>query len=250
MSKSDFVEAIRLVESYVFRRTICNLSTNSLNKTFPALANSIDESNYLESMQAYLQSRTAQARFPNDKEFKEEIKKRDLYQGLKRKEYYFVRLENHNKNELISIGNYTIEHIMPQNLNKWSDWKKSIGDKWESIHEKYLHTLGNLTLTGYNTEYSNKTFAEKRDMAGGFKNSPLTLNSGLGQVEEWNESEINKRAERLAKKSLKVWQYPNLDDDTIERYRKKLLQDILLRMTISSFCSLLSVSFLSPSGKN
>lgn len=215
------VISINLIESYLFRRTICNLPTNSLNSVFPLLANSIDKDNYLESMQAYLQSRTGKSRFPDDNEFIKDIKERNIYEGLQRKDYYFHRLENYDRKEFIHTVDYSIEHIMPKNLDKWHEWKESLGEEeWKRVHEKYLHTLGNLTLTGYNSEYSNKPFADKQNMEGGFKDSPLWLNEGLGQVEEWNEAEINNRANRLAEKSLEIWKYPNLDPDTLKQHKK------------------------------
>ncbi|HEX2973117.1 MAG TPA: HNH endonuclease family protein [Tepidisphaeraceae bacterium] len=100
--------------------------------------------------------------------------------------------------QLVSVEEYTIEHIMPQNENLSPAWQADLGEKWQEVHNRYLHTLGNLTLTGYNSEYSDRPFKEKRDMKGGFAESPIRLNEGLGALEVWNEFEIQKRGERLA----------------------------------------------------
>lgn len=91
--------------------------------------------------------------------------------------------------------------------------------EWKRIHKKWLHTLGNLTLTGYNSSYSDRPFAKKRDIKGGFKESPLRLNTGLGQCEIWDRAAIQKRAERLAELAIDVWAIPKLSEDVLARYR-------------------------------
>ncbi len=121
----------------------------------------------------------------------------------------------------MQVDEYTIEHIMPQNENLSTAWKTELGMEWKRIHETWLHTLGNLTLTGYNSEYSDRPFTEKRDMPGGFKESPLKLNKGLGQLDQWNEDTIKERAGRLAEIALKVWAVPKLANDILEAYKPK-----------------------------
>ena len=101
------------------------------------------------------------------------------------------------------------------------EWRKALGPEWERIRETWLHTLGNLTLTGYNSEYSDRPFPEKRDMKGGFKESPLKLNHGLGQVGQWNEATIKARAATLAGIATHVWSPPNLAPDVLAAYRTK-----------------------------
>jgi len=193
LSVADFLAAIRLIESYVFRRAVCAIPTNSLNKTFATIKKSINKSAYLESIQAYLQALPSYRRFPDDQEFKREIQKRDLY-NFRNRSYWLRRLENEGRKERISVDEYTIEHIMPQQRPLSSAWQKNLGPAWKQTHDSYLHTLGNLTLTGYNSEYSNRVFSEKRDMKGGFKESPLRLNQGLGSLEHWDEPEQPKQS--------------------------------------------------------
>ncbi|GAA8604232.1 hypothetical protein HpDR66_23500 [Helicobacter pylori] len=108
---------------------------------------------------------------------------------------------------------------MPQTLTP--EWQKDLGENFEAIHEKYLHTIGNLTLTGYNAEYSNKSFQEKRDMEKGFKQSSLKLNQNLKDLESFGEKEIEKRANDLADWALKIWTYPKLEAETLEKYKPK-----------------------------
>ncbi|MGD9156674.1 MAG: DUF262 domain-containing protein, partial [Bacillota bacterium] len=172
LSKSDFIKIIRLVEAYVFRRSVCAIPTNSMNKTFATFISVIDKDHYLESIQAHFLLLLSYRRFPTDDEFKRDIKTKDLY-NFRNRSYWLRRIENFGRKEWVSVDEYTIEHIMPQNKNLSTDWKVALGSEWERIHQIWLHTLGNLTLTGYNSEYSDKSFHQKRDMEGGFKESPL-----------------------------------------------------------------------------
>jgi uncharacterized protein with ParB-like and HNH nuclease domain/predicted transport protein len=218
LSREDFVKATRLVEGYVFRRAICAIPTNSLNKTFATFRRSLKKDRYLESIQALLQLLPSYRRFPNDEEFKREFVVRDLY-NFPRRSYWLRRIENWDRKERVPVDQYTIEHILPQNENVSRQWREDLGPEWERIHETKLHTLGNLTLTGYNSEYSDRPFIEKRDMEGGFKESPLRLNEGLGAIEVWDSPAIQHRANRLAAVGVKVWAAPNLSTDVLDTYR-------------------------------
>ncbi|MGE3799811.1 MAG: DUF262 domain-containing protein [Candidatus Kapaibacterium sp.] len=218
LSREDFLSAVRLVESYVFRRAICAIPTNSLNKTFASFTKSVDKGNYLESINAHFLLLPSYRRFPSDEEFKRDIKTRDLY-NFRSRSYWLRRIENHGRKERVPVDEYTIEHIMPQNEQLSSEWVGQLGENWEEVHQTWLHTLGNLTLTGYNSEYSDRPFAQKRDMPGGFKESPLKVNQGLGQVAEWNEGAIRTRADRLAGIALDVWESPQLSPETLATYR-------------------------------
>ncbi len=220
LSRDDFLTATRLVESYVFRRAICAIPTNSLNKTFPTLARVLKKDRYIESIQAHLLLLPSYRRFPDDEEFMREIQTRDLY-NFPRRSYWLRRLENHERKEPVPVDEYTIEHILPQNEHLSAGWRESLGPDWKRIQETWLHTLGNLTLTGYNSEYSDRTFAKKRDMKGGFKESPLRLNEGLGQYEEWTEETIKSRAAKLARKAKSVWPIPKLPAEVLTAYKGK-----------------------------
>lgn len=220
LSREDFLRAVRLIEAYVFRRAICAIPTNSLNKTFATFHRSLRKDRYLESLKAGLLLLPSYRRFPSDDEFQRELVVRDLY-NFPRRSYWLRRLENHGRKERVPVDEYTIEHIMPQNDMLSAEWRRELGPDWERLHETKLHTLGNLTLTGYNSEYSDRPFAQKRDMAGGFRESPLRLNEGLGSVESWNEEAIDLRAQRLAALAKSVWEAPTMDVDVLEDYRPK-----------------------------
>lgn len=216
LSKADFIPIIDLIESYICRRAVCGLGTNSLNKVFPSFTKHIQKDEYFKSLKAHFGYLTEKQRFPNDDEFKDRFITIDFYH-FKKREYFFERLENFDRKERVYTHEYTTEHIMPQTLTE--EWKRDLGENFQEIHNKYLHTIGNLTLTGYNPEYSNKSFQEKRGMEKGFKNSPLRLNQGL--KDSFGEEEIKKRANDLADLALKIWTYPKLDAETLEKYNPK-----------------------------
>ena len=217
LSLNDFTDAVRYIESYVFRRAVCSIPTNSLNNTFATFSRALKKDRYLESMLFHFLQMPSYRRFPNDEEFSKEIKVRNLYSN-NRASYWLRRLENHDRKEPVSVDEYTVEHILPQNENLPAEWQESLGEEWKSIQENWLHTLGNLTLTGYNAEYSDRPFAEKRDMKGGFQVSPLRMNEGLGELEKWNETTIRARAERLANKATTVWKGPSLSEERKRAY--------------------------------
>ncbi|MEM9221383.1 MAG: DUF262 and DUF1524 domain-containing protein [Pseudomonadota bacterium] len=218
LSETDFLEAIRIVEAYVFRRAVCAIPTNSLNKTFSTFSRVLKKDRYLESIRAHLRLLPSYRRFPKDEEFERELQTRDLY-NFRTRSYWLRRLENQGRKERVAVDEYTIEHIMPQNTELSADWRAALGPDWERVHETYLHTLGNLTLTGYNSEYSDRSFAAKRDMPGGFRESPLRLNAGLRQVDVWDEEAIRNRAKTLARTAVGVWAAPQIDAEILDAYR-------------------------------
>ncbi|MGL2916724.1 GmrSD restriction endonuclease domain-containing protein [Helicobacter pylori] len=218
LSKQDFIPIIYLIESYICRRAVCGLGTNSLNKVFLSFTKHIQKDEYFKSLKAHFVYLTEKQRFPNNDEFKDLFITIDFYNFQKR-EYFLERLEKFDTKEPVDTQECTTEHIMPQTLEE--EWERDLGENFQAIHEKYLHTIGNLTLTGYNQEYSNKSFQEKRDMEKGFKQSPLKLNQSLKDLESFGEKEIEKRANDLADFALKIWTYPKLDAETLEKYKQK-----------------------------
>jgi uncharacterized protein with ParB-like and HNH nuclease domain len=214
LSKPDFIAALRLVEAYVLRRAVCGVPTNTLNKTFASFAQSLDKSQYIESIKARFIGLSGRYRFPDDAEFGHGLKANYLY-GTRALKFMLRRLENQGRKEPVLVTDYTIEHILPQNKDLSEPWRTALGPDWQSVQDTWLHTLGNLTLTGYNPEYSDRAFLQKRDIPGGFAQSPLRLNQGLGQLESWNEQTIKERAERLAQQALDIWHQPKLSAATL-----------------------------------
>ncbi|MGL2580073.1 GmrSD restriction endonuclease domain-containing protein [Helicobacter pylori] len=225
LSKQDFIPIIALTESYICRRAVCGFGSNGLNKIFPSFTKKIDKNQYLESIKAhFLSLEKTTGKFPKDSEFKDSLITKELYGRNKTKKkktkYFLERLENFDTKEPVNTQECTTEHIMPQTLNL--EWERDLGENFQAIHDKYLHTIGNLTLTGYNEKYSNNSFQEKRDMEKGFKQSPLRLNQSLRDLEVFGEEQIKKRANVLADWALKIWTYPKLDaEKTLEKYKPK-----------------------------
>lgn len=240
LSWNDFLVAVRLVEAYVFRRAICAIPTNSLNKTFSTFSKALKKDRYLESIQAHVLTLPSYRRLPGDEEFRRDLQTRDLY-NFPRRSYWLRRIENHKRKELVPLSEYTIEHIMPQNENPSAAWKSDLGPEWERVRATWLHTLGNLTLTRYNSDYSDRPFLEKRDMPDdpdkGLKLSPLRLNQGLGQLEHWNEETIKARAEKLSGMALDVWPAPVLPADVLNAYKP---QSVTTSYTIDDHENLLT----------
>ena len=206
IDKAEVLQVLRLVESYLFRRSICGVNSQGLNKLFPDLPRRIDPAAYVQSLQDTLYNLKTYLRFPRDPEFQEALVHRDLYQVKRLCGYTLLKLENFGHKEPISLGSLTIEHVLPQTENLSQEWLEMLGPDSARIQGRYLHTLGNLTLTGYNSELSARPFREKRDLVpGGFIDSHLRLNADLAKLDIWNEEQINLRADRLAQMAISVW---------------------------------------------
>lgn len=209
--KEDLEEGLKLIISYIIRRFFCNLPSNNYNKVSVGVLNNIREKDYLNSIKKYLLTRQGVARFPNDKDFKLGFIIHPIYKKNKDlRNYIIYELENYNQNEILNIesSDLTIEHILPQNKNLCNEWKEELGEDWKEIQNKYLHTIGNLTITGYNSKMSDRPFKDKRDMENGFRDCPARLNSSLRTLENWNESEIVKRADSLFVLAKEKWSFP------------------------------------------
>jgi uncharacterized protein with ParB-like and HNH nuclease domain/predicted transport protein len=220
LTKAELIQASQWVESYVFRRAVCGIPTNSLNKTFATFARALKKDRYLESIQAHFLLLPSYRRFPTDDEFQRELQLKDLY-NFRSRSYWLRRIENYDRKERVLVDEYTIEHILPQNENLSAQWKAALGPECGRIQKTWLHTLGNLTLTGYNPELSDRPFIEKRDMKGGFAESPLRMNHGLTKLDRWTEDAIKERAATLAGRAVGVWGVPSLPADVLDAYKPK-----------------------------
>ena len=209
LTKNDFILIIKTTISYIVRRAICEMPTNSLNKTFAVFYNKIDKANYAGSVLKEYILKTAYRAFPTDYVVREKLQTKDIYH-FRLKNYLLEMLENYYHKEPIDItkDNYTIEHIMPQSPELNDDWRAMLGENWREVQKIYLHTLGNLTLTGYNSEMGNKSFTEKLNDVNGFKHSHLRLNQFVASCEVWNKQTIRRRTNLLTDLILQIWPYP------------------------------------------
>lgn len=208
-----FGEAIELLESYVFRRSACDMQTRSLYQIFAGIAYKIRDAAPLQSLKVALYRGGKKRRFPSDTEFCDALETRDVY-AMRSCAYLLDRLENDSK-EKIDTSAFTIEHVLPQNENLSQAWRDMLGPGWKSTRETWLHRLGNLTLTGYNAEYSDRAFDEKKTMAKGFNDSPLRLNRYIREQARWTEAEIEARGKALAHKAVKVWPGLSVDMEAV-----------------------------------
>jgi uncharacterized protein with ParB-like and HNH nuclease domain/predicted transport protein len=218
LTKVEFIQIINYVENYVFRRAICGIPTNSLNKTFATLYRTFQKTNYIEGLEATFQLMDSYKRFPSDNEFEKSLITKDVY-NFRSRNYLLNKLENYKRKEPVIIDEYTIEHILPQNPNLPAKWKAMLGENWKEIQETYLHTLGNLTLTGYNSELSDRSFEDKKIIEGGFNDSPIRLNEYMRKVNEWDEKHIQYRGQQLAVKASLIWKAPGLSEETLSKYK-------------------------------
>lgn len=231
MTSDVIYQVLDVVENYLARRIICNMPTNALNKVFSTLhadilrvmskQKQVDGTlapSYLEVLKYVLLRKSGTAAFPNNEKLREEFNTRQIYHIPSDYKYFlFERMENEDSKEYNDVisnmkkGETTIEHIMPQTLN--AQWQNALGAEYERIHQQYLHTFANLTLTGYNSNYSNHSFLEKKngyvDRNGkniyGFKDSGYRLNKFLNECESWTETQILERQKLLFDKLVNLW---------------------------------------------
>lgn len=233
LSEDEIFKVIDLVENYLARRIVCNMPGNALTQVFCALhkdvLKSIEEyssanvelgNSYSDILTYHIMRRDGNYQLPRDMQFVESIKTRDAYHMLKPFQIFlFERLENSVHGEYNDVAtdmkkkDATIEHIMPQTLN--GDWKAMLGDNFEEIQDKYLHTFANLTLTGINSELSNKPFEIKRDgkkigneIYPGYKNSKYRLTKNVTLCDKWTEIELQNRCNEIVATFLRLYPLP------------------------------------------
>ncbi len=210
----DFKQILEVIISYAFRRLICELPTNALNKIFSNLDSEVNKNTlddkYSEKLQAVLSQKKSSSAYPTDTEFKLALTQRNIY-SFKHRNYLLEELENFDNKEKVNINDLTVEHIMPQTLS--SQWKATLGKNYSVIHDINLHRLGNLTMTAYNGNLSNKPFIEKKEI---FQKSRLKLNSNFHEIDDWNDKTISSRSNYLSEIAIKIWKYPAIDMSKLE----------------------------------
>ncbi|WP_290140152.1 DUF4268 domain-containing protein [uncultured Dubosiella sp.] len=218
LSDEEVHSVFEWIESFIARRMWCNVPTNALNKLFVGLNREImaldgttDE--YVEKLKYCLLGKEENSRFPTDAELQNAIRYRDVYRmNRKNKEYILERFENEDTKEDKDVyrhledHSYSIEHIMPQNLSK--RWQADLGANYKQIHEEWLHRLANLTLTAYNSKYSNASFDEKKAMNNGYLDSGIRMTQEIARNEKWGLAELEARSLKMAQKALEIWKWP------------------------------------------
>ncbi|MXX95011.1 MAG: DUF262 domain-containing protein [Gammaproteobacteria bacterium] len=215
LSQDDFIDSVKLIESYLLRRAVMSLQTRGYWSVFARVAHQLHSDSVFESLQVEFARLRGTYRFPSDEEFRRALKENDLY-GLRACKHVLDRLENAGQGEPSPVNDYSIEHIMPQNIDSVTTWKTMLGENWRECHETYVHRLGNLTLTAYNPRYSNRSFKEKKTIGGGFLYSAVRLNQDVRNEEEWTAEQIKARTEQLTVQALQVWPHLNADEKLIQ----------------------------------
>lgn len=210
LTEPEFANAVSLVESYVFRRAICGEQTRGYWQVFANLAYRLKSEKPVESLAVGLSRQNDNYRFPDNDEFLQALVSRDMY-GKRVCFELLTRLENYETKELTDTSSYSIEHIMPQNEDLSAEWRTMLGDEWRETQRTWLHRLGNLTLTGYNSTYSDRPFKEKKTIPNGFSDSAVRLNKFVRESAVWTKIEMAQRGDDLAKRAVSIW--PNLSAD-------------------------------------
>lgn len=210
ITEEILINILKTIESYAFRKILVDNTTQGLNKMFITLSREIKkedlwEQNYLNILNYIILEKRVSQRFPTDEEFENTLITKEVYRlQAKNRNFLLESLENYNSAYIINIDDLSIEHIMPQTLTV--EWKTKLGEYWQDIHKKYLHTLGNLSLTAKNSELSNNNFENKQQID--FQLSKLNLNFKLNGLNDWNETEIIDRSKQLIQNAKMIWAYP------------------------------------------
>lgn len=212
LSLGEFTEAMTLLKSYLLRRAVLGWRTGNYWNVFQRVAHALEENAVFDTFKVALVREKASNRFPSNEEFLKGIQERDLYL-MRVHRHVLDTLENHGQDEISPLGDYSIEHVMPQTLDESGKWEAMLGDDWEEVHRTWLHRLGNLTLVGFdrNSSLSNLPFLKKREHELGFKHSAVRLNHYIREQDEWTANQMRERGAELARKSVGIWPYPEAD---------------------------------------
>ncbi len=231
LTQPELISAVNLIESYVFRRAICGEQTRGYWQVFANLAYKLDSSAPLENLQVEFARLRDSYRFPSDGEFSKALLERDLY-GLRVCMHLLEQLENYGSKEPTDVSGYSIEHVMPQNERLPKNWCDMLGPEWKDIQTTWLHRLGNLTLTGYNSTYSDRPFIEKKTIAGGFEESSVRLNKYIREQDEWTASQMERRGVQLAKRATAIWPANHVDESLVAAAELKEMRERAARRNV------------------
>ena len=222
LSKADLAAIVRLIESYLVRRSVCGLPASSHVHIFIRMARALRfrRLRHAEDVEAEFLLLSEPSRFPDDAEFGRALIHEPLYNAYCA-QHVLECIENQSRKELLPRGTYTIEHVLPQRRDLSREWKRDLGPDYRQVQQTWVHTLGNLSLSAYNSELRDHPFATKQSMSGGYSQSPLFLASDLKDAPVWNEEQIRRRAEGLAPLALADFPFPALPDATLQEIRAR-----------------------------
>ena len=224
LTESDFIRALTLIKSYLLRRAVIGLQTRDYWSVFTRIAHTMSEDDPFESFQVALARQKYSYRFPSDKEFRSAIQEGDLYR-LRNCFHILECLENSGQLEPSPTKGYSIEHIMPQNIDKVQEWQAMLGgqSKWKDVHDTWLHRLGNLTLTAYNGPLSNKPFSKKKPV---FEQAAVRITKYVKDQGRWTEFEMEERGHILAERARVIWPHHEADEKLIQNVEVEELLEL------------------------
>jgi predicted transport protein len=232
LKEEEFLEALTIIESYVLRRAICGYQTRGYWQIFANIAYRLRDQSPLMDFKVELARLRENYRFPSDEEFERELTERDLY-GLRVCRHLLDSLENFGTKEPTDTSGYSIEHIMPQNERLRAPWRSMLGENWREVHRIWLNRLGNLTLTGYNSEYQDHSFDEKKTVKGGFSESAVRLNKFIREQPVWTAVEMEIRTRELARRSLTIWPPLVVSRQQIDSASLREMRELAARRDVS-----------------
>ena len=209
IDEDEMIKVLRFIQNYSIRRLICEIGSNSLRGLYKSLYSRIfnvskNKEHYYDSIVSFFIQLTSRDALPDDNAYRIALKHNNLYRKNALCKFLLTSIENQGKEKLVT-ENLTIEHIMPQNKNLSTYWQKMLGDDWNNVHESYMHTLGNLTITGYNSELGDKPFEEKKQKLIEKETKIIRLYSDILNTEVWNKETIEHRADRLTEEILRLF---------------------------------------------
>ena len=223
LSEAELATSLGLLESYLFRRSVCGLQTRAYYQFFLSVAQGISGGSPLDSLQVVLAGSTDAYRFPDDAEFRAELERRDLY-SMRNCHYMLDRMENFDTKEVTDTSDYSIEHVLPQNERLGKAWREMLGSEWKEAQSTWVNRLGNLTLTAYNSTYSDRPFDEKKTIKGGFNFSAVRLNKYVREQARWTAQEIEARGRALGQLALSIWPAPRVSKEALGKWRRAELE--------------------------
>lgn len=232
INEDELKKILNFCGVYALRRLICGIPSSNLRRFYSTLYYKIfkkdeNKQKYYKAIEAYICTLKTEEVFPSDNLFREHLITENLYKKPSILKYLLEKVENFNSNESLNFEDLTIEHIMPQTLSK--SWRDMLGNGYNEIHEKYLHTIGNLSVTGYNSKYSNEPFEKKKELMKEYKTNVIRLNEFILNSDKWGKDEIEARANNISDIIIKIYSYPENIDQSIEFdtfMERKLGEDI------------------------
>lgn len=207
IDRENIVNVLRFLVKYIFKRIIVGLPNNVYRGIFPSLYEKLKKNtnkSIYDNLLDYFSGVNTGARLPNNDEFKQKLVIENLYQKRNICKYALLKIENEHSKEKIDLENLTIEHILPQDKNN-DDWRKEIGNDYENVYNLYLHTLGNLTISGYNSQLGTRPFIQKKEIIKNYSRMTI-LNKEILEVDQWDENAIIHRAEILSGRLVKIFE--------------------------------------------